>query len=107
MKTGRYLQPTTLHRELCAPVWMYTAPLVRTMSINGKVLKKNGKLSVPVLAVGGEISTSGPIMNDMMQKVAENVTAVRIPDTGHWVAEENADGFVTEVFAFLKKTSEE
>ena len=69
---------------------------------NRESLKKNGRLTIPVLAVGGEISTSGPIMKEMMMEVAENVTGTRIPQTAHWVAEENPDTFLAELLNFLK-----
>jgi pimeloyl-ACP methyl ester carboxylesterase len=69
---------------------------------NKESLKKNGKLSIPVLAMGGEISTSGPTMKEMMMEVADNVTGVRIPQTAHWVAEENPGVFLSELLNFLK-----
>ena len=68
---------------------------------NRESLQKKGRLSIPVLAVGGEISTSGALMEDMMREVAENVRAVRIPKTAHWVVEENPDVFLTELQKFL------
>jgi pimeloyl-ACP methyl ester carboxylesterase len=43
---------------------------------------------VPVLAVGGAISTTGRLMEPMMREVADDVTAVLIDDAGHWVPEE-------------------
>jgi pimeloyl-ACP methyl ester carboxylesterase len=69
---------------------------------NRASLQKNGKLSIPVLAIGGEISTSGAIMKDMMDEVADHVVAVRIQNTAHWVVEENPDAFLSEVLKFLK-----
>ncbi|MEO7214433.1 hypothetical protein [Mucilaginibacter sp.] len=54
---------------------------------NEEILKQKGKLSIPVLAVGGEISTSGSLMEGMMNEVADNVTAIRIARTAHWVEE--------------------
>jgi pimeloyl-ACP methyl ester carboxylesterase len=68
---------------------------------NRESLQKNGKLSIPVLAIGGEISTSGSIMDDMMREVADNVVAVRIPRTAHWVVEENPDALLSEILKFL------
>jgi pimeloyl-ACP methyl ester carboxylesterase len=70
---------------------------------NRELIKKNGKLKIPVLAVGGEISTSGALMNEMMQEVAENVASVRIPQTAHWVVEENPEVFISELLNFLNK----
>jgi pimeloyl-ACP methyl ester carboxylesterase len=61
-------------------------------------------LTIPVLAVGGEISTSGSIMKGMMHEMADDVTAVRIPNTAHWIVEENPDVFLSEVLSFLKIT---
>ncbi len=61
---------------------------------NRAALERNGKLTLPVLAMGGAISTSGPLLEEMALEVAEDVTAVRVPATGHWVAEENPEAFV-------------
>jgi pimeloyl-ACP methyl ester carboxylesterase len=69
---------------------------------NRESLRQNGKLSIPVLAVGGEISTSGSLMKDMMREVAENVTAVRIEGTAHWVVEENPDDFLSAFITFIQ-----
>ncbi|UWX61517.1 alpha/beta hydrolase [Chryseobacterium oranimense] len=68
---------------------------------NKESLSKNGKLTIPVLAVGGTISTSGPLMKEMMEEVCENITAVQIPNTAHWVVEENPESFLKELLKFL------
>jgi pimeloyl-ACP methyl ester carboxylesterase len=64
-------------------------------------LKRDGKLTIPVLAVGGAISTTGPLMGEMMREVAENVSEYRVPRTGHWIAEENPDALMERRGAFL------
>jgi pimeloyl-ACP methyl ester carboxylesterase len=69
---------------------------------NRKSLEQNGRLTIPVLAVGGEISTSGALMGDMMKEVAENVTAVRIAGTAHWVVEENPEDLLAAFFSFMQ-----
>jgi len=61
---------------------------------NRAALERNGKLTIPVLAVGGEISTSGPLVEEMMREVAEDVTGVIVPRTAHWIPEENPDALV-------------
>jgi pimeloyl-ACP methyl ester carboxylesterase len=71
---------------------------------NREALKRNGKLTIPVLAVGGTISTSGPIVEPMMQEVADDVTGVRIPDSAHWIAEENPEAFLAALLPFLART---
>ncbi|MCT2409833.1 alpha/beta hydrolase [Chryseobacterium antibioticum] len=68
---------------------------------NKESMAKNGKLSIPVLAVGGMISTSGSLMKEMMEEVAENVTSTRIPKTAHWVVEENPEAFIKDLLQFL------
>ena len=37
-----------------------------------------------------------------MRKAAENFSELRVPRSGHWIAEENADGFLKDVLAFLR-----
>jgi pimeloyl-ACP methyl ester carboxylesterase len=68
---------------------------------NRGALARNGKLSMPVLAVGGALSTSGPLVEETMREVADNVTGVRVPRTANWVAEENPDAFVRALLEFL------
>jgi pimeloyl-ACP methyl ester carboxylesterase len=63
-------------------------------------LERDGKLTVPVLAVGGAISTSGDIVEEMMREVATDVTGIRIPDTGHWVPEEQPEALADAVLRF-------
>jgi pimeloyl-ACP methyl ester carboxylesterase len=63
-------------------------------------VKQWGKLTVPVLAIGGEISTLGPMMGEMMREVADNVRAVRVPGTAHFMAEENPSAMLSELLGF-------
>ena len=69
---------------------------------NREALLRNGKLTIPVLAIGGATSTSGPVVEEMMHEVADNVTGLRISDAAHWIAEENPADFITGVLEFLK-----
>jgi pimeloyl-ACP methyl ester carboxylesterase len=69
---------------------------------NRAALKRDGKLAIPVLAVGGAISTTGPLMGEMMREVAADVSEFRVPRTGHWIAEENPDAFLERLRSFLK-----
>ncbi len=61
---------------------------------NRAALERHGKLTIPVLAVGGEISTSGPLVEEMMREVAEDVTGAIVPRTAHWIPEENPEALV-------------
>jgi pimeloyl-ACP methyl ester carboxylesterase len=74
----------------------------RDIEDNRTALAENGKLTIPVLAVGGAYSTTGPLMADMMREVAEDVTELRVQDTAHWIAEENPTGFLEGLQKFLQ-----
>jgi pimeloyl-ACP methyl ester carboxylesterase len=65
-------------------------------------LQENGKLSIPVYAVGGEKSF-GPMMATVMRFAATDVTEGIVPDSGHWIMEENPTATVQLVRAFLEK----
>jgi pimeloyl-ACP methyl ester carboxylesterase len=60
------------------------------------------KLTMPVLAVGAEKSF-GPLMAVNMRNVATNVTGAIIPDSGHWIMEENPTFTVALIRDFLKE----
>ena len=60
------------------------------------------KLTMPVLAVGGE-GSFGPVMAVVMRNVATDVTEAVVPDSGHWVMDENPDFTVKMVRDFLSK----
>ena len=68
---------------------------------NRDALRRNDKLTMPVLAVGGATSTSGPLVEEMMREVAQDVTGIRVPDTAHWIAEENPRAFTIALLTFL------
>ncbi len=55
---------------------------------------------MPVLAVGGEKSF-GKTMAEIMRFAASNVSEGVIPDSGHWIMEENPTATIAMVRAFL------
>jgi len=67
---------------------------------NKAFLSEKGKLTVPVMAIGGEKSF-GPTMAVVMRSAADNVTEGVIPGSGHWIMEENPDATVKMVRGFL------
>ena len=69
---------------------------------NKELLAKTGKLNMPVLALGGEKS-SGPGQAEIMRFVATNVTMGIIPDSGHWIMEENPRATTQLIVDFLAK----
>jgi pimeloyl-ACP methyl ester carboxylesterase len=69
---------------------------------NKALLARGGKLSVPVLAIGAEKSF-GPAMAEVMRFVASDVTVGIVPDSGHWIMEENPQATIKLVAEFLAK----
>jgi pimeloyl-ACP methyl ester carboxylesterase len=55
---------------------------------NQRVLAQKGKLTLPVLAIGGTASFFLPVAQEMLSEVAEDVTVQPIEESGHWLAEE-------------------
>jgi pimeloyl-ACP methyl ester carboxylesterase len=69
---------------------------------NKDLLAKGGKLTMPVLAVGGEKS-SGSGMAQIMSFVATNVTGGIVRNSGHWIMEENPQATIKLVMDFLSR----
>jgi pimeloyl-ACP methyl ester carboxylesterase len=67
---------------------------------NRALLAANGKLKMPVLAIGGEKSF-GTQMADVMRNAADDVTPAVVPNSGHWIMEENPSATVKLVHDFL------
>jgi pimeloyl-ACP methyl ester carboxylesterase len=67
---------------------------------NEASLAQNGKLNMPMLALGGEKSF-GSMMATVMRAAAEDVQEGIVPDSGHWIMEENPQATVAMVRAFL------
>lgn len=69
---------------------------------NKAMLARIGKLSMPVLALGGEKS-SGSGQAQEMRNVATNVSVGIVPGSGHWVMEENPEATTKLIADFLSK----
>jgi pimeloyl-ACP methyl ester carboxylesterase len=57
-------------------------------------------VAMPVLAIGGE-SFSGSMMATVMRFATENVEEAIVPDSGHWIMEENPSATTKLVIDFL------
>ncbi|SDR57335.1 Pimeloyl-ACP methyl ester carboxylesterase [Rhizobiales bacterium GAS191] len=69
---------------------------------DNKALAAKGKLTMPVLAIGGEKSF-GPTMAVVMRAAATDVTEAVIPKSGHWLMEEQPTATIASVRAFLDR----
>ena len=63
------------------------------------------KLTMPVLSIGGE-KALGPALGKQLQLVATNAKSVTLPDTGHWVMEENPKATMDALVSFLGQPAE-
>jgi pimeloyl-ACP methyl ester carboxylesterase len=70
--------------------------------IDNKAFLAKGKLNIPVLAIGAEKSY-GAGMATELSFVATNVRGTVVPDSGHWVMEENPDATTKVVVDILTK----
>jgi len=68
--------------------------------------RKNRRLTMPVLAIGGEES-GGENAANTMKLVADDVQAVVLPGSGHWVAEQAPEALLAALTEFLAPCREE
>jgi pimeloyl-ACP methyl ester carboxylesterase len=73
-------------------------------AIHNKAYLAKGKLIMPVLAIGGEASF-GRMMATVMRFAATDVQEI-VPDSGHWIMEENPSATIKLVTDFLKRSSD-
>jgi len=72
---------------------------------NQSLLAERGKLKMPVLALGGDKSFGrGLETMESLQRVAENVSGGLVPNSGHWVTEEQPEFISKELLKFFDHT---
>ena len=71
-------------------------------AVDNKAFVANGKLTMPVLAIGAEKSF-GTAMADEIRFVALDVTGAVIANSGHWLMEEQPAATVAAITAFLRR----
>jgi pimeloyl-ACP methyl ester carboxylesterase len=69
-------------------------------AIDNQAFVAKGKLTMPVLAIGADKSF-GSAMADILRFVATDVTSVVVPNSGHWLMEEQPAATVAAIRAFL------
>jgi pimeloyl-ACP methyl ester carboxylesterase len=62
------------------------------------------KLTMPVLSVGGE-KANGAVLAHQIPLVATNAKSVVLPNTGHWVMEENPQATMDALVSFLNPSA--
>jgi pimeloyl-ACP methyl ester carboxylesterase len=71
-------------------------------AIDNQQFLPRGKLTMPVLAIGGEKSF-GTTMAKIMRFAATDVHEAVIPDSGHWIMEENPAATIAMIRRFLER----
>lgn len=69
-------------------------------AIDNRAFLARDRLKMPVLALGGQKSF-GPMMATVMRAGADNVSEGIVPDSGHWIMEENPGATIQLVSEFL------
>ena len=69
---------------------------------NKALFAKIGKLTLPVLAIGGDHSY-GASMKTEFGYVASNVEGAVIENSGHWIMEEQPQQAIRAIVAFIEK----
>jgi len=59
------------------------------------------KLDIPILTIGGE-SSVGNYTETTFQQVANNVTGITLPNTGHYIPEERPNFLVKQILEFFR-----
>jgi len=60
------------------------------------------KLPMPVLSIGGD-KANGAALAQQVRLVASNARSVTLPNTGHWVMEENPRATMDALTSFLTR----
>jgi pimeloyl-ACP methyl ester carboxylesterase len=70
-------------------------------AIDNKAFLAKGKLKMPILAIGADKSF-GTAMAEDLNFVAENVTGEVVPNSGHWLMEEQPAATIAAIKAFIE-----
>lgn len=68
--------------------------------VDNRAFVAQGKLTMPVLAIGADHSY-GTVQADDLRQVADNVTSAVITGSGHWIMEEQPAQAVDKIVAFI------
>jgi pimeloyl-ACP methyl ester carboxylesterase len=91
-----YARPGAMHNALGGQF----AAFAKDAEENKALFAKVGKLSMPVLAIGGDHSY-GTSMKTELEFVASNVQGAVITDAGHWIMEEQPQQAVAILTKFI------
>jgi pimeloyl-ACP methyl ester carboxylesterase len=91
--TAAYSRPGRMHAG-----WAYFVSVQQAAKDFAELSRT--KLTMPVLAIGGE-KANGEVLGQQMKLVAANATMLVLKNTGHWVMEENSKETTEALMKFL------
>lgn len=93
-----YARPGAIHNAFGGQFEAFS----RDAEENKATFAKRGKITIPVLAIGGDKSY-GASMKTELEYVATNVEGGVIRNSGHWIMEEQPDQAIDLIVPFLAK----
>jgi pimeloyl-ACP methyl ester carboxylesterase len=78
----------------------------RQDAVDNQKFLAEGKLTMPVLAIGGEKSFGIGFANEI-EFAATNVRALSIKDSGHWLMEEQPEAVMNAILSFLNEPAKQ
>jgi pimeloyl-ACP methyl ester carboxylesterase len=91
-----YARPGAIHNALSGQFAAFAQD-----AIDNQQLLAKGKLTIPVLAIGGDHSYGAKLATEV-GFAATNVSSAVIKDSGHWIMEEQPDQAIALITAFLR-----
>jgi len=64
------------------------------------------KIEVPILYLGGEASAPDELARPYWEKIGTYVTAITIPESGHWIGDENPEFVANRISEFFGEARE-
>jgi len=92
-----YARPRAIHNAFSGQFAAFADDAVD----NQKLLAENGKLTIPVLAIGGDHSYGASLATEI-GFAANDVRAAAIKDSGHWIMEEQPAQAVALITSFIR-----
>jgi pimeloyl-ACP methyl ester carboxylesterase len=92
-----YARPLAIHNAFSGQFAAFAQDAID----NAKLLAEKGKLTMPVLAIGGDHSYGAKLATEV-GFAAENVRSAVIVNSGHWIMEEQPDQAIAIIVPFLE-----
>jgi pimeloyl-ACP methyl ester carboxylesterase len=92
-----YARPGAIHNAFSGQFAAFAQDAID----NQKLLAEKGKLTMPVLAIGGDHSFGAGVATEV-GSAATNVRGAVITDSGHWIMEEQPDQAIAIIVPFIR-----